>query len=121
MEYNPFLEYDIFDDNYNALVNGNAKEPYCETELDSRYIMQYTGIKDNNNKDVYEGDIVFHKRIRLSPDEPLFSISEVYWDEVHGGFALRNHKTSDQQFTLDSLECEIIGNKFEHPELLEKK
>lgn len=68
-------------------------------------IMQYTGLKDKNVKEIYEGDILKNED----------GVSVVYFDD--GSFYPYNVVYGD---TIDY--CwelyEVIGNKFENPELL---
>lgn len=72
--------------------------------------MQFTGLKDKNGKEIYEGDIV-----KLEQWNP--SIAEVVFDR--GGFCFRFKK--DDTYYPDGKyleEGEVIGNIYENPELL---
>ena len=83
-------------------------------------LMQYTGSKDKTGREVYEGDI-------LRQWDDLFVITEM----EHGSFGitvykeLRNGGTvEDCHYVISALvpdSCEIIGNIYENPELLEPK
>lgn len=79
-------------------------------------IMQYTGLKDKNGKEIYEGDIVEWKYLKT------WHKNEVRW--VGGGFVVTTSGFKDdlnepQDLLLVSiLSCEIIGNIYENPELL---
>lgn len=73
-------------------------------------LMQYTGLKDKNGKEIYEGDIVKYKNDK--PDKVIFE---------NGGFMTSRfyHRTPNNwKILLDELE--VIGNIYENPELLTK-
>lgn len=67
-------------------------------------IEQYTGLKDKNGKEIYEGDIV-----RQVGGNLIYPVNFKY-----GGFL---PFTSDMM-SFDADYCEIIGNIHENPELL---
>jgi uncharacterized phage protein (TIGR01671 family) len=74
--------------------------------------MQYTGLKDKNSKEIYEGDIVkFEKEIEV-----------VGWNDDHVGFrptigGFVSIGESDQWFNRLS-DSEVIGNIYENKDLL---
>jgi len=105
-------------------LDGSVKDVYIKEDLTDEMVkMQYTGLKDKNDKEIYEGDIVSYPQSfdnsELSKDLPK-SVREIaYLDKYacfeimgwFGGNALsRNIKT-----------IEVIGNIYENPELLEAK
>lgn len=75
-------------------------------------IMQYTGLKDKNGKEIFEEDV-------LSGDFP----DVVFWDDDRGQWRLRNSENPDDTLweILRDNNPEIIGNIYENPELLESK
>ena len=77
-------------------------------------LMQYTGLKDKNNKEIYEGDILFE------------SFGERYYKVVfeNGGFRAE-FKGDFDEHSFDLIDvvaqgCEIVGNIYENPELMEE-
>jgi uncharacterized phage protein (TIGR01671 family) len=76
-------------------------------------IMQYTGLKDKNGKEIYEGDIVFN-------DADKNKYYEIIWDNENAGFSLGDGGMWLQTYQLPVF-WEVIGNTYENPELLTKE
>ena len=81
-------------------------------------IMQYTGLKDKNGKEIYEADILSY----YQPYAKRTDIHTVKWDEGLACFALfegedRWLKECDW---LKIKDIEIVGNIYENPELIKK-
>jgi uncharacterized phage protein (TIGR01671 family) len=75
-------------------------------------IMQYTGLKDKNNVEIYEGDIVK----RTGCINTFDMIYEVRW--CKGDVCFRYYDVNEEQHYPVYTEVEIIGNIHQNPELL---
>ena len=97
------IDYDCFED----LTDG-----YGYYEVDTDTIGQYIGCNDDNNNPIFEGDFV--RRTDMDND-----LIEIYWEAETGGFRML-YLEYDEDYNLDELpSCEIIGNIYDNPELLE--
>jgi uncharacterized phage protein (TIGR01671 family) len=78
-------------------------------------IMQYTGLKDKNGKEIYEVDIVLYDRnIHKDIDTAKF---KVVWAKDRYVLQEIKHKYYIDDVTWELVE--VIGNIYENPELLE--
>lgn len=92
------------------------------TNSNDGFLMQLTGLKDKNGKEIYEGDIVKKwdwNKNRGIGDLIDVGLQLVIWDN-HWGFILKNIQNKKIGYVgSGALEnIEVIGNKWENPELL---
>ncbi|MBG9837932.1 MULTISPECIES: YopX family protein [Bacillus cereus group] len=78
------------------------------------HLMQYTGLKDKNGKEIYEGDIIRNDR---------GTILKVPF--VDGAFYAEGTDALSKQYVFSVLSdfsswSEVVGNIYENPELLEE-
>lgn len=83
---------------------------------DSYEIMQNTGLHDKNGREIYEGDVL-DIGLRNQDGKPV--IAPVSYETYAAGYVLDNGGNGIWQRLTK--ECEVIGNTFENPELLEGK
>lgn len=88
--------------------------PNTEIELTNRYeLMQYTGLKDKNGKEIYEGDIV-------SCENCYNCFGKIEWNNYSCGFKFM--VAYDTYFESEEIadfigDMKVIGNIYENPEL----
>jgi hypothetical protein len=94
------------------VLGGCYLVPECRRfrKIEELELLQYTGIKDTKCIDIYEGDI-----LELNDDKGSY---RAVVDYVYSGFVLR--PVSGMMPNVDMEHWTIIGNIYEHPQLLDR-
>lgn len=102
-------EYWINDEGYIRFESPHGKSPSGDHDQERFTLMQYTGLKDKNGKEIYEGDIIefeYHNGggfSRVKEPVTFYNGQFSVWQE-----SINNYNEN----------CEIIGNIFENPKIL---
>ena len=87
----------------------------CYEHVDFKNIelMQYTGLKDKNNKEIYEGDILSDGNVK-----------NLYKVIFKNGRFITEYNGDFEEYSFDLIDvvaqsCEVVGNIYENPELTE--
>jgi len=97
-----------------------------EDYKDRLKIMQYTGLKDKNGREIYEKDIVKFKL--LTRDGEKRGIGIVEWNDIERAWVVKVVKSDSgmpilKYYLLGFIKDEqlrVIGNIYENPELLKE-
>lgn len=83
-------------------------------------VMQYTGLKDKNGKEIYEGDVVLcDGRLGLVEYSTSNTAFIVRWKNKRTG-EFKDYGADTLGSTFPSPTKEVIGNVYENQELLQK-
>ncbi len=129
---------------YGSLLKDNPQKIYyivdnedgTGREVLEKTIGQYTGLKDKNGKEIYEGDIVEFKDVGEEGYEykegfDFDNIAQVVYK--NGIYTLSNFGETDNSYyatnstdeerleeVLRNGNCKVVGNIYDNPELLER-
>lgn len=109
--------HNILNEEEQVTVNEYGATVPAFTNIDKNTLGQYTGLKDVNGKEIYEGDIVL-----INKEKNIKGI--VKYSETYAEFIVVNtNNITDEYEPLADYKkyLEILGNEYENPELLEKE
>jgi hypothetical protein len=95
---------------YTESCGGKVVQPAHQDDIHYLKIMDFTGLKDKNEVEIYEGDIVvpFSNEKKLNKSIIIYEFNQY---RIKGNSLYWNWELS---------QIEVIGNIHENPELLEK-
>ena len=119
-----------------SLADWNMPKNIQCVEVIPETVGMFTGLTDKNGTKIFDGDIVkfIHKHKLRSNDNLIFSLPEPYFEPYSRNYKIEYINTfvsyglrfingsihfPCKQSTLLTHDCEIVGNIYDNPELLE--
>ena len=108
-----------FDKNNKSLIvmdgmsDWNLSVPINCYEVFRESVGQYTGLKDRNEKEIYEGDIVKRSAGKFGD-----VISLVEYNSITAMFTTKLNDSNYNDTCLSDYDYEVIGNIYENPDLV---
>ena len=116
---NQFHYWGFINGKFISPVGSSSGENYTNTKSD-----QYTGLKDKNGKEIWEGDILQIKDVCVDYDDfdnEILRDKKMVVEFIDGGFVAlmkSNYLFELSRTRLERFETEVIGNIYENKELL---
>jgi uncharacterized phage protein (TIGR01671 family) len=123
-------EDDIYSGEFLDGINNDLwQRPSDFSRIENTHLMQFTGLKDKNGKEIYEGDMVKdhewsergNREVRYG-EAPVDASDYEPYEVAIIGFYLTNYLGRDENEALNSLKAqdlEVIGNVHENKDLLQ--
>lgn len=92
-------------------------DPFTSKSIDPKTVGQFTGLKDKNGKEIYEGDI-----IRSFDSNGDAILHYIVWEEARFVALYKGRNFSSKCFLkqdwLDEFDKEVVGNIYDNKNLL---
>lgn len=99
------------------ITSGVIAAPPSIDYWESIVFLQYTGLKDKDGKEIYEGDIVKYTTLYYGKEKT--HLTEVKWTDNIENDSFGEPYTVG--YAIYGMDWEVIGNIYENPDLLPKQ
>ena len=105
------IKFRYWEHDFKRMVIADSNNTFELFEQNYYPVMQFTGLKDSNGKEIYEGDIVARFQGKQKSYIGFKQGEFIAWIIGEAGFV---------SCRIECEGCEIIGNIYENPDLLVK-
>ncbi|MGE6894450.1 YopX family protein [Priestia flexa] len=131
-EYNFMIEPDDIAPHNREIITGEGnvmefeeRHSYLGTTTewdeisDKRILMQYTGLKDKNGKEIYEGDLITIDNPFIAHEKAIGVATIVFSYDYVGGWVAKS-KGAHMNIGTRTHMISVVGNIYENPNLMEE-
>ena len=104
-------------ENHFILLDTDNEDNY--SIVDPETVGQYTGLKDRNDKKIFEGDIVQWKDENFNNYTSVVEWCGEKWNYPAFDLAKHDYECNGLQYVHEDCIIEVIGTIYDNPELLE--
>lgn len=110
----------IYDDKTVCVEESDDENPSCLLDFDDVILMQSTGLKDKNGKEIFEGDVVQYQNTKV-PSADSKGVVRYFDNWAMFGIDIEHNEPRALFFNglADHISLDVVGNTYENPELLE--
>jgi len=103
--------------NGEGFINVSSTSTRLSSFLKHLTPLRFVGLKDKNEVEIYEGDIVKYSAFNEQKELQNY-INPIFWEQNFASFSVGNEHSFWALSTCEDVE--VIGNIYENPELLKK-
>lgn len=110
----------VYDNKTVWVEEPDDEDPSGLLEFDDVILMQSTGLKDKNGKEIFEGDVVQYQNTKV-PSADSKGVIRYFDNWAMFGIDIEHNEPRALFFNglADHISLDVVGNTYENPELLE--
>ena len=97
-------------------IKGEKCQQFSQDKVHPQTVGQFTGIKDGNGTEIFEGDII---EVTLRHNNTIVSTYNAIVDQKEGAFGFKNKQGFCPFYGQIHENYKVIGNIHDNPELME--